>query len=288
MAGIFDRLFGKKKKPTEAEEYEDASEVGIPSEYDEGEYQEGYDSPRFLDMPSELEMDNKIIYNFDKMLYRLSLHNTSTDMIGDITVELKTVKNSVIKVIESEQVVEMLEPGKSINVKMKLKPSYKLGKSGVYGKIEYFDFKSKERKIFRLPQAYVQFEIPKLDSKRIDEDKWRLICSGLKNFEVETNIIDSPPEKVFDVFKNVLNNMGLFMLPPIENINLYRGVAKFYGFDSKDNNYTAEAQVIGDKKSSKVLFRIWSTNPKSAMALGYKALDIIDGPIKIKKFIVET
>lgn len=288
MAGIFGKLFGKKKKTSETDEYEESSEVRMPSEYGEDEYQEGYDSPRFLDMPSELEMDNKVIYNFDKMLYRLNLHNTSTDMIGDITVQLKTVKNSVVKVIESEHVVEMLEPGKSINVKMKLKPNYKLGKSGLYGKVEYFDFKSKERKIFRLPQAYVQFDIPKLDSKRIDEDKWRLICSGLQNFEVETDIIDAPPEKVFDVFKNVLNNMGLFMLPPIENINLYRGVAKFYGFDSKDNNYTVEAQVIGDKKSSKVLFRIWSTNPKSAMALGYKALDIIDGPIKIKKFIVET
>ena len=100
--------------------------------------------------------------------------------------------------------------------------------------------------------------------------------------------MDVPPDKVFNIFKNTLNNMGLFMLPPVENKNLYRGIVKFYGYDDEENQYIIEAQVIGDTQSSKVLFRIWSEDAQGAMAVAYKTLDVIDGPLKIKKFIVET
>jgi hypothetical protein len=99
--------------------------------------------------------------------------------------------------------------------------------------------------------------------------------------------MDSPPDRLFDMLKNVMNNLGMFMLPPIENVNLYRGVAKFYGFDADNNNYAVEAQVIGDKSRAKLLFRTWSTEPQTAMALAFKALDIIDGAIKIKEFILK-
>ncbi len=78
------------------------------------------------------------------------------------------------------------------------------------------------------------------------------------------------------------------MLPPMENVNLYRGIAKFYGFTDGSAVFTVEVQIIGDKKSSKVLFRTWSNEAKYAMALAFKTLDTIEDIIKIKKFIVET
>ena len=287
IAGIFDRLFKRKPKTPIEDEYIETSELEYPEDDQTGERMIDFDQPQFLDDTSDLEMNSRIFYDMNKLEYHLKLHNKSTDMIGDITAILKTKKNSVIDIVDSKQVVEMLEPGKSTTLKFKLKPNYAVGKSGLYGKIEYFDFKSKERNIFRLPQAYADFEFSKLQNERIDDDKWRLISSKMRSYEIETEVLEAPPDKVFDVFKNVMNNLGLFMLPPIENINLYRGIAKFYGFDDDDNEYAIEVQVIGDKAKSKVLFRIWSDEPQDAMALAFKTIDIIDGAIKIKDFILK-
>ena len=284
IAGIFDKLF-KRKKPEEAEELSSY-------EYAEGSEQFGiagdFEKPEFLDIPSELEMDSAVHYNSKRPEYRLKIHNKSVDMVGNINVYLRSDKKSVINILESKKVIEMLEPGKSANLKFKLKPKYELGKSGLYGKIEYFDFKSKERKILRLPQAYVDFDLGELLSKRINEDNWRQRCSGLKEYEIETKIIETHPKEVFNIFKNVLTNNGLFMLPPIENVNLYRGIIRFYGWDKDENEYAIEAQIIGDKQKSKVLFRVWSNDLQGAMALTFKTIDVIDGLIKIKQFIVET
>jgi hypothetical protein len=287
IAGIFDRLFKRKPKPPEEEMFEDYSEVELPEGEVGYEGAAGYEMPQFLDVPMDLEMESKIYYSMDSLEYQLKLHNKSSDMLGDITAVLKTSKKSVVDLVDSKLVVEMLDPGKSTTIKFKLDPKYIAGKSGLYGKIEYFDFKSKERCLFRLPQAYVNLEFTKLKNNRIDEDRWRLICAGSKHLEIETEIMDSPPDRLFDMLKNVMNNLGLFMLPPIENVNLYRGVAKFYGFDEDNNNYAVEAQVIGDKSRAKLLFRTWSTEPQTAMALAFKALDIIDGAIKIKEFILK-
>ncbi|MCK5561920.1 MAG: hypothetical protein KAJ51_15075, partial [Thermoplasmata archaeon] len=285
IAGIFDRLFKRKPKPPEEEMFEDYSEVELPEGELGFEGAPGYDMPQFLDVPMDLEMESKIFYGMDRLEYQLKLHNKSSDMLGDITAVLKTSKKSIVDLVDSKLVVEMLDPGKSTTIKFKLNPKYIAGKTGLYGKIEYFDFKSKERCLFRLPQAYVNLEFSKLKNNRIDEDRWRLLGAGSKHLEIETEIMDSPPDRLFDMLKNVMNNLGLFMLPAIENVNLYRGVAKFYGFDADNNNYAVEAQVIGDKSRAKLLFRVWSTEPQTAMALAFKALDIIDGAIKIKEFI---
>ncbi len=287
-AGIFDRLFKRKAKPPIVDEFEDVSEIELPRDYDDMEMGSGFESPQYIDMPIDLEMNSKIHYDFDKLEYRLKLHNTTKDMLGDIDINVKTVKKSVVDLINSKHVVEMLEPNKSIKLKFKLKPKYMLGKSGVYGKIEYFDFKSKERKIYRLPQAFVEFDIDEINPKRVDEDKWRLICSRLKSYDIETDIMDSSPREVFKIFQDTLLRLGLYMLPPIENVNLYRAIAKFYGSDDDENQFAVEAQVIGDQKKSKVLFRIWSGDSKYAMALAFKAINIINDSIKIKNFIVET
>ena len=287
IAGIFDRLFKRKPKPPEEEMFEDYSEVELPEGELGFEGAPGYDMPQFLDVPMDLEMESKIFYGMDRLEYQLKLHNKSSDMLGDITAVLKTSKKSIVDLVDSKLVVEMLDPGKSTTIKFKLNPKYIAGKTGLYGKIEYFDFKSKERCLFRLPQAYVNLEFSKLKNNRIDEDRWRLLGAGSKHLEIETEIMDSPPDRLFDMLKNVMNNLGLFMLPAIENVNLYRGVAKFYGFDADNNNYAVEAQVIGDKSRAKLLFRVWSTEPQTAMALAFKALDIIDGAIKIKEFILK-
>ena len=300
IAGIFDRWFKRSKKPPEEELLlgpdEMPLDMGMEMEYPEGEGEgdmemsmgTGLEYPKFLDEPSELDMKSKVYYSADKFEYRLKLLNTTTDMMGDITVYLRSAKNGVVDALDAKKVIEMLEPAKSAMMKFKLKPRYRVGKSSLYGKVEFFEFKTKERKAYRLPQAYVDFELPKLSHKRIDEDRWRVICSGMKSLDIETDTITTPPERVFDIFKNTLNNLDLYMLPTIENINLYRGIAKFYGFDEDDNQYTVEAQVIGNQKNSKVLFRTWASDMQSGMALAYKTLDIIDGAIKIKEFIIET
>jgi hypothetical protein len=289
IAGIFDRLFKKKKEP-ESAEYADVSALEYTEDLDGMDQGRdlGYEGPRFYNVPAELEMDSSINYKFEGPEYRLKLHNKSIDMIGDITVNLRSEKKNVVSIIDTKKVLEMLEPGKSAVMKFKLKPNYRIGKTGIYGKIDYFDFKSKERKMLRLPQAFLDFELKEFTPKRIDEDKWRQICSPLKNFELETKRLDLPPDKVFTIFKNALTNLDLFMLPPIENPNLYRGIARFYGYDDEESNYAVEIQVIGDKQSSKVLFRIWCDDAQGAMALAFKTIDIVDGLIKIKEFIVET
>jgi hypothetical protein len=298
IAGIFDRLFKRNKKPSEEELFlgpdEMPLDMGMEMEYadEEGEMQmpmdAGFEYPQFLDEPSELDMNSKIYYSSNKLEYRLTLQNTTEDMVGDVTVHLRTNKKAIVDVLDTKKVIEMIEPAKSATLKFKLKPQYKIGRSGLYGKVEFFEFKSKERKAYRLPQAYVNFELPKLFNKRIDEDRWRVICSGLKSLNIETDTITTPPEQVFDIFKNTLNNLDLYMLPTIENINLYRGIAKFYGFDDDDNQYAVEAQVIGNQKNSKVLFRVWANDMQAGMALAYKTLDVIEGAIKIKEFIIET
>jgi hypothetical protein len=286
IAGIFDKLFKKKAKPPAEEEFESIPEAEFPHEFDD--MGRDFDRPQFLDVPIDLDMEPNILYNFDTLEYKLKLHNKTNDILGDIDVLIKTGKNSVVKPVSSQHVVEMLEPGKSINMRFKLKPNYKLGKSSIYGKIEYFDFKSKERKIFRLPQTYIEFDFNKLQKERINEDKWRLICSGLKSLEIQTDTIETPPGEVFEVFKNTLNRFDLYMLPPIENVNLYRGIARFYGYNDENNQYAIESQVIGDKEKAKVLFRIWSDDPQSGMAIAFKTFDVVDKTIKIKEFIVET
>lgn len=287
IAGIFDKLFKRKKEP-ELSEYEDVSALEVPEDFDAMSQGMDYEGPKFYNVPSELEMDSTINYKFEGPEYRLKLHNKSIDMIGDITVNLRSEKKNVASVIDTKNVIEMLEPGKSAVMKFKLKPRFRIGKTGLYGKVEYFDFKSKERKLLKLPQAFLDFELKDFTPKRISEDKWRQICSGLRSYDVETKRIELQPDKVFSIFKNALTNMDLFMLPPIENPNLYRGIARFYAHDDEENDYAVETQVIGDKEKAKVLLRIWSGDAQGAMALAFKTIDVVDGLFKIKEFIVET
>jgi hypothetical protein len=288
IAGIFDRLFKKKKEPYEevgGQELERYPEYAGEEEYMQ---MQGEQSPEFYNEPSELDMVTRIHYDYKTPEFRLKVQNTSIDMLGDLSVNLKSQRNSVVTPIDSEKVLEMLEPGKSGIIKFRLKPKFKAGKSSIFGKVEYFDFKSKERKVVRLPPAHVDFEMQKISGKKVTEDQWRITCGGLKSFDIETDALEIQPAKLFNIFRRVLENLGLFLLPPIENVNLYRGIAKFYGESKSGAIFTIEVQVIGDKKNSKVLYRIWSDEPRDAMALAYKSLDVIDGIIKIKKFIVET
>jgi hypothetical protein len=289
ISGIFDKLFKKKK-----EEPWDAGEVQELEQHPGYQVEEGHmpgqgpDSPEFFNEPSDFELEAKINYVPKKLEYRLRVRNASNDMLGDVTVNLKSQKKLVVTCITPEKVVEMLEPEKAGILKFKLKPKYRSGKSSIFGKLSYFDFKSKERKVVRLPPAHVNFELGKITGRRIDEDQWRVTCGGLMVYELETEVLEIPPNKLFNIFKRVLENIGLFPLPPIENENLYRGVAKFYGENDSGEVYTVEAQVIGDKKHSKVLFRVWCNEGRGAMALAYKTLDTIENIFKIKKFIVET
>ncbi len=285
IAGIFDRLFKRKEKPIEEEYY--GPEFPSQGGYDTGMMAENV-TPEYYNEPTELDIKPSVNYNFDGPLYSLKLFNKNIDVIGDITVHLDTNKKAIATLDETKRVFEMLEPEKSTVMKFKIKPKYKSGKTTVYGKVEYFDFKSKERKIVRLPRAIIDFEFNKLTPKRTDEDKWRQTIGSLKAFEIETDVLDLKPSELFNIFKSVLSDLGLFMLPPIENVNLYRGIAKFLGNDANKKIYAVEVQVIGDRAKSKVLFRIWSSEGKDAMALAFKTLDSIEDIIKIKKFIVET
>jgi hypothetical protein len=287
VGGIFDKLFKKKKEPAEEEYYEPdyppQDSIG-PGEFDE----ESYPQQTYYNEPTDMKLISNIIYQIGRIEYRLKLRNISEDVLGDITVNLKSQKKSLVALIKSQQILEMLEPNKSIIMKFKLKPKYKTGTSRIFGSIEYFDFKSKERKIVRAPSAEVDFSFSKLTQKRVNEDEWRQAIGSLKSYDIESDIMDIPPNKLFNIFKSVINDVGLFMLPPIENVNLYRGIARFFGYDANRHLYAVEAQVIGDRTTSKVLYRIWSSEMNNAMALGFKTLDIIEDIIEIKKFIVET
>ncbi len=287
IAGIFDRLFKKKKEPW-PEDGQVAMEPmqQYPAVDDYGELQD--QPPEYFNEPTELKMESKIYYDFGTLEYRLKLHNISIDVLGDITVKLKSQRNSIVAPLDSDKVIEMLEPGKDLVLKFKLKPQYKTGKSSIFGTVEYFDFKSKERKLVRLRPASVDFQLKKIIGKRITDDQWRTACGGLKSYEIETDLIEIQPDKLFSVFKRTLESVGLFMLPPIENVNLYRGIAKFFGTIKEGSIIVVETQVIGDKKNSKVLFRIWSSDAKDALTLAFRTLDTIEEIIKIKKFIVET
>jgi hypothetical protein len=286
VLGIFDKLFKKKEKPPEEEEY-------LETQYPQQDIlvdERGVDYPshQYFNEPSDLDMEPNIIYNLDGPEYRLKLRNKSIDVIGDITLHLRSQKKAIASLPEEPEVFEMLEPEKSTVMKIKIKPKYKPGKTNIYGRIEYFDFKSKQRKIVKLPQSMIDFDLDKLSPRRANEDKWRQSIGGLKNYELETEVLEIPPPKVFNVFKRVLDDIGLYMLTPIENVNLYRGIVKFYGNDKDKKIYAVEAQVIGDRETSKVLFRIWSSEIKDSMALAFKTFDAVENIIKIKKFIVET
>ena len=291
IAGIFDRLFKKKAEhPVDQIDDQILDEIpgtgvgagatgAMPMEFSALEAFKG---------SQELDMESSMVYKPEGGEYRLKLHNRSIDLIGDITITLRVQDKSLASVEKPEQLVETLEPGKSTIVKFKIKPKYKLGKSGIYGKIDFFDFKSKERKVFRLPQSQIEFEFTGLRSKRVTEDKWRLICGKLKNYDIETGELKVAPEIVFKLFNSVLTRSGLFSLPPIENVNLYRGITRFAGHDSENNNYAVEVQVIGNRDRSKALFRIWSRNAQSAMALAFKVLDEMEEVVPIKNAIIDN
>jgi len=286
IAGVFDRLFKKKPKTGE----DDQAYLEYPDESYERTQMAGggIDPGEFHKEPSELDMDSKVFYSYNGPEYHLKLHNSSIEMLGDITIFLRSQKKSIAKIIGPKKVIEMLKPSKSLNLKFKIKPKYVTGRTGIYGKIEYFDFNSKERKVYRLPQAFFEIKIDKFKSKKITEDNWRQICSGMESFNIETEKMDNPPDQVFKIFRNVLNKLEIFLLEPIENVNLYRGIQRGYCYDGSENSYTIEVQIIGDKESSKTLFRVWSNNPQQAMAMSFKIINIIEEIMEIKRFIVET
>ncbi len=285
IAGIFDRIFKRKQQPEVEEELD--QHVVPPSESTEGTLEPWHDSAGYQKGLSDLEMDANILSKFDGIEYQLKLYNKSIEMIGDITVNLQSQKKLIADIPKPTNLVEMLASRKSVIMKFNIQPKFTIGKTGVYGKIEYFDFKSKERKIFRLPQMYIDFVVRELKPKRVNEDEWRQICSGLESYDVETKVMEIAPSKLFKIFYEVTDRTGLFMLPLIENVNLYRGIARFYGFDDDGHNYAVEIQIIGDKKNSKVLFRVWSVKAENAMGLAFNILDTINEVMKIKKFIVE-
>ena len=270
--GLFDR-FKRKQLPEEVEEG-----------YDEAPLME----ERLGRLQSKPSVESKLHFDKTRIIYELEITNTTSDIMGGISVMIDSTRSNVVRVVDNEKKIEMLDPDQTEILKFELKPEMYCGKALIRGVIEYFDFGSKEKLVMRLPNKLLTFTSPDLKGMEMDDDSWRAFISHYSSIEVETDALELSPDKIFKELTTIIQEQNLYMLKPMVTPSLYRGVAKYIGVGRDGSKYALEFQLIGTQEQCKFLLRVWGDNPERNIGLCCSLVDKFSKhlDVDIKNYII--
>jgi|GEM_PF-3441059 len=222
------------------------------------------------------------------IIYKLKIENNTSEPISDIKVY--PVVPEVFLLKEKEKLISLIEPKSSQTVTFEIRPTGECGDCNVSGRVNYYNFTSRNRRDIELEPKSLSIVCPILHRKEIGEAEWHDTVSNLMKTEEGTREINISAESLFAITSRIIKDMHLYMQNPeiTQNQQLFNGVARFYGEGVKGLKYAAQIEVIGGAKKSKLILKAWAEKEDTLTGFYHKLLDSINKRTDIKEYINES
>jgi len=227
-------------------------------------------------------------YKGATILHKIKIENPTSEPIGDIKVHLFVP--DVFLLENKEKSIAMLEPGEGKTVTFEIRPTGECGDCNVSGRVNYYDYGTKNRQEIDLETKSLSVVCPLLKIKDITITEWRNITSRLVKTEETTREISMPAETLFSMASRVVGDMNMFMLEPeiTSTAQMYNGVARFYGEGIKDLKYAAQIEVVGGAKKSKLILKAWAEREDALIGFYHGMLDELEKRVQVKGYIDDS
>ncbi|MBU4222272.1 MAG: PQQ-binding-like beta-propeller repeat protein [Euryarchaeota archaeon] len=232
-----------------------------------------------------LDVKSAYEYKGAKIFYKLKLENNTSETIGDIKVHLFVP--DVFLLAEKEKAISMLETQESKTVTFEIRPTGECGECNVSGKIEYYDYAAKGRKMLDIENKSLSVICPVLKRKEIDMQQWEKVTDELIKAEEKIKELSAPAENLFNITSRVIKDNGMFMLKPeiTSTPSLFNGLAMFYAEGVTGYRYAAYMEVVGGARKSRMILKVWAEKDEALIGFYHRILDEIEKRIDVKIFI---
>jgi len=242
-------------------------------------------SPKKPDAKDEISIKSAYEYKGAKIYYKIRVENNSSEAISDIKLHLFVPDVFLLK--EKEKSLSMLEPKESQTVTFEIRPTGECGDCNISGKLEYYDYAAKGRKILDIGTKSVSVICPVLKRKEIDLKQWEQVSDELIKAEENIKELSVPAENLFNITSRVIKDSGMFMLKPeiTSTPQLFNGVAMFYAEGVTGLRYAAFIEVVGGARKSRMILKVWAEKEEALTGFYHRILDEIEKRIDVKIFI---
>ncbi|MCX9011332.1 MAG: zinc-ribbon domain-containing protein [Candidatus Methanoperedens sp.] len=233
----------------------------------------------------EIGVKSAYEYKGAKIYYKIKVENSTLEAIGDIKVHLFVPDVFLLK--EKEKSLSMLEPKESKTVTFEIRPTGECGDCNVSGKVEYYDYSTKGRKMLDIETKSLSVICPVLKRKEIDIKQWEQVTDDLIKAEENIKELSVPAENLFNITSRVIKDSGMFMLKPeiTSTPQLFNGIAMFYAEGVTGMRYAAYIEVVGGSRKSRLILKVWAEKEEALTGFYHRILDEIEKRIDVKIFI---
>ncbi|GEM_PF-2114738 len=224
-------------------------------------------------------------YKGAKIYFKIKVENNTPEPISDIKLHLFVPE--VFLLNEKEKSLSMLEPKESKTVTFEIRPTGECGDCNVSGKIEYYDYSTKGRKILDIETRNISVICPVLKRKEIDVKQWEQATDELIKAEENIRELSVPAENLFNITSRVIKDNGMFMLRPeiTSTPQLFNEIAMFYAEGVTGLRYAAYIEVVGGARKSRLILKVWAEKEEALTGFYHRILDEIEKRIDVKIFI---
>lgn len=220
--------------------------------------------------------------------YKVKVENPTSEPVGDIKVHLFVP--DVFILAEKEKAISMLETQESKTVTFEIRPTGECGECNVSGKIEYYDYATKGRKMLDIENKSLSVICPVLKRKEIDMQQWEKVTDELIKAEENIKELSIPAENLFNIISRVIKDNSMFMLKPeiTSTPQLFNGIAMFYAEGVTVLRYAAYIEVVGGARKSRLILKVWAEKEEALTGFYHRILDDIEKRTDIKIFIDDS
>ena len=227
-------------------------------------------------------------YKGAKIYYKIKIENNAIEPLGDIKIHLFVPE--VFLLAEKEKAISMLETQESKTVSFEIRPTGECGECNISGKIEYYDYATKGRKMLDIENKSLSVICPVLKRKEIDLHQWEKVTDELIKAEENIKELSAPAENLFNITSRAIKDNGMFMLKPeiTSTPQLFNGIAMFYAEGVTGYRYAAYMEVVGGARNSRMILKVWAEKDEALIGFYHRILNDIEKRIDVKIFIDDT
>jgi len=227
-------------------------------------------------------------YKGAKIYFKIKVENNTIEPISDIKVHLFVP--DVFLLSEKEKSLSMLEPKESKTVTFEIRPTGECGDCNVSGKMEYYDYATKGRKMLDIENKSLSVICPILKRKEIDLHQWEKVTDELIKAEEKIKELSAPAENLFNITSRVIKDNGMIMLKPkiTSTPSLFNGLAMFYAEGVSGLRYATYMEVVGGVHKSRMILKVWAEKEEALTGFYHRILDDIEKRIDVKIYIDDS
>ena len=227
-------------------------------------------------------------YKGAKIYYKIKIENNAIEPVGDIKIHLFVPE--VFLLAEKEKAISMLETQESKTVSFEIRPTGECGECNISGKIEYYDYATKGRKMLDIENKSLSVICPVLKRKEIDMQQWEKVTDELIKAEENIKELSAPAENLFNITSRVIKDNGMFMLKPeiTSTPSLFNGLAMFYAEGVTGLRYATYMEVVGGVHKSRMILKVWAEKEEALTGFYHRILDDIEKRIDVKIYIDDS